>query len=376
MANQNDQKFDVELFDPERIKGEAKGEFDQAKAKADEEEREQLKKKLIFSFVGRVGTGKSSMINAVLGLDIASVSPITGWTTEIQLYPFPGQENVLIADTPGLEDVNQEVSKRAEDFVEKDADVVLYTLNATAGVGSGEKKAYEALCALGRPVLVVINKMDALDEHEHPVLISDIRTKLSIPHNEEVVFPVSAKTGQGVEYLTAVLSRLCAKVGKELLFAKVARHKDAAVDGMIWKYAGLAFGIGALPIPGSDIGPLTGLQIIMLIHIAKVYGIEANKDSVLPLLVDLLVGKWAKAIFIFIAKAVTDALAVETAGIATPAVIAVSAVAGGIAGATTYGLGKAGKLYYKSGMHTPVEDLKKAMEAGAKAYKTKAAKPS
>ena len=114
---------------------------------------EEIKKqKLIISLYGTVNSGKSSTINALTGQKLADVKAVAGYTKEIKLYEF--KENVYITDTPGLDDINEENSARAQEFVEEDTDIILFFFNAGVGAAKSTVDAYKKLQLLRKPIIV------------------------------------------------------------------------------------------------------------------------------------------------------------------------------------------------------------------------------
>src|SRR5690606_18411022 len=96
-----------------------------------------------------------------------------GWTKEVSLYEL--HKNIFIADTPGLFDINADVSKKASDFVANSADIVLYFINAGVGVTQHEKNAFNDIMTLGKPALIVLNKIDTLEKNEVTDVINQIK---------------------------------------------------------------------------------------------------------------------------------------------------------------------------------------------------------
>jgi len=215
-----------------------------------EEEDETGETSLVLSLMGNVNAGKSSLINTLLKTDLAKVRSIPGWTKDVSLYPFPGFPNVYVADTPGLEDIDADVASRAEQFVARNSDVVLFVLNAAVGLTRSEQDAVERIRSR-YPVAVALNKADLLSPEEQNDLLAYVRTNLD-PNGKIPVTATSTKTGAGIDDLTAVLLDLLAKRHKDVQFAMVVRHKDAAVDRWIVAAASVAAGIGAIPIPGAS----------------------------------------------------------------------------------------------------------------------------
>lgn len=351
---------DAAINDPLRRLGQAAEDvFESERERFDKSTRD---KKLIISVFGGVNAGKSMMVNALMGRKLADVKPIAGWTREVSLFKLPDNDAVFIADTPGMQDVNESVSRRAEEFVEKESDVVLYFINAAVGVTRHERDAHAKLRAAGFCTIVVVNKIDTLDVDERGVAISDIRQKLAI-ENSSGLFAASAKTGEGVGELRDAIAELLTKSGKDLLFARAVKDKDRIVDAWITRAAVAASAIGLIPIPGSDTLPLTALQVGLLLKIAHTYEVEVTKSDIVPFITEIAAGRLGKMIFTTVLKGLGWLLGPPGAGIAATA-------AATIAGTMTYGIGKAGQAFYRSGMKASIPDLAPVFEAATKSYLT------
>jgi len=116
-----------------------------------------------IAFLGRRNAGKSSLLNAMVGYDLAIVSDVAGTTTDpvqkaVEISPL-GPCNVI--DTAGIDDVGTLGQQRIEKTREviKDSDVGLII------IGDGqwtdfEEEIYQLLKEKGKPVIGVINKVD------------------------------------------------------------------------------------------------------------------------------------------------------------------------------------------------------------------------
>ena len=147
-----DEKTNVS-FD-EQIRKATEKVFNKEKEKLD---KKTIRKNLIISLYGDVSAGKSTTINALTGKKLAEVNAIAGWTKEIKLHPFA--ENVYIADTPGLNDINEENSKKSEEFVEKNADIVLFFFKVT-GTTRYEYEALRNIAKTKKPIIAILNYID------------------------------------------------------------------------------------------------------------------------------------------------------------------------------------------------------------------------
>lgn len=324
-------------------------EYDQAKyedafKKAYDEKHEEFEKlskeKLIISLLGSVNAGKSKTINALTGIKYAEVKSRPGWTKEISLYEL--KSGVFIADTPGLYDVNEAVSIKATEYIETSSDIILFFLNAAVVITKPEKNAFLEVMKLEKETLVVLNKIDTLDEDELQDAILHIEEELGV-----TPIAISAKFGTGVKKLNAEIVKILETKGKELLFLKVSRYKEENVKKWINGATVSAAGIGALPIPGSDIIALTALQIALAMKIAYIYGIKPSKNDIMKLVGSTVTGTVGKQIVRWAITAIKTAGWIPGAQLLGVVIIGIAAT---VASSLTYGFGWACNAYYKSGM--------------------------
>jgi GTP-binding protein Era len=131
--------------------------------------------------------------------------------------------------------------------------------------------------------------------------------------------------------------------GKDLLFLKVTKYKEASVRIWISGAAVAAAAIGAIPLPGADIIPLTALQVSLCLKIAYIYNCKVTKSDVMSLIGSTVTGLAGKSLFRNAIKLAGDLLG--PLGVVPSSIIAAT-----IAGSMTWGLGWAANAYYKSGM--------------------------
>lgn len=239
-----------------------------------------LEQDLLISLIGEVNAGKSSTVNRIIGEDIASTNPMPGETVSVDPYNMRGLENIKFMDTPGLNDPNDENPKKTLKFVQK-SDVVLFFLNAAGTVFSdSEKEKFTEIEKNNKDILIVLNKIDAAENI--PSLIQFVK---SHTNNKYKVIPISSKTGENLEELKREILVILEKKGKDLLFAKSMKEKSAAATRWIVG-AGVSAGIiGASPIPGSDVVPLTSLQVGLIIKLSKLYDKPLTKKAARDMIV-------------------------------------------------------------------------------------------
>ena len=148
---------------------------------------------------GRRNVGKSSLINALTGQDIALVSDTAGTTADpvyknIELLPFGP---VVLIDTAGLDDVGELGKLRVEASLKvmKKTDLALVVLEPSDCLHDSEKELLEKLKRQKVPFIVVVNKCET-------AAISQALNDEIVAFGTEPV-QVSTRTGQGIESLRA-----------------------------------------------------------------------------------------------------------------------------------------------------------------------------
>jgi GTPase len=161
---------------------------------------------------GRPNVGKSTLVNAIVGAKVAIVSDrpqttrraIRGIATE----PPAGWQMVLV-DLPGVQRPRDALTERMQHRVEReldDADAVLLVVDGHQGIGPGDRFIAKALLGAkhGTAVVCAVNKCDRL---RNPQTAAALVAAAELEAVDEV-FPVSARTGTGLEPLIARLASL------------------------------------------------------------------------------------------------------------------------------------------------------------------------
>jgi len=164
--------------------------------------------RLHIAIFGRRNVGKSSLLNALTGQEVAVVSPVAGTTTDpvyksMEVLPLGP---VVLIDTPGLDDEGDLGRLRIEKAQEvlRKTDLALLVVSPEGPWGKFEEELVAEFNKHGLPYLVVVNKSDRLGEEERTEQI------LSRIPGQAPVVKVSALTGEGMGDL---LHRLC-RLGK------------------------------------------------------------------------------------------------------------------------------------------------------------------
>lgn len=336
--------------------------------KAWDEINEQIEKNLVIAFLGTVSSGKTSGIKTLFGIDLGNISAIPGSTKEVKVVNI--SKNVHIVDAPGFGDISEKVAQKAKDICEK-IDIFVYILNAEGGYKIQEKEDYQNLVSYNKEVLVVLNKIDLKRPHEKSKFIEDQRNQMGVKAENFISaafnpFPQISVEPINVDVVQDWIQDTLERKGKDLLFAKVARQKDKICEKWIKLACISAVGIGAIPVPGADYGPLTALQAGLIAKIAHTYDCSLSKKDTKEFIVAMFVAQAGKQVFKLILTSLKG-VGWFPGGLLFG--VAASALAATIAAGTTYGLGKAAQAYYKSGMQKPITEIQNIFLDSYNGYK-------
>jgi GTP-binding protein Era len=156
--------------------------------------------------VGRPNTGKSTLVNALVGRKVAIVSDKPQTTRRDVRAVLNGDGyQVVFTDTPGFHKPRTLLGSRLNELVgeaTQGVDAVVMVVDARAGVGSGDAFVFERqLKGFDGPKLCAVNKLDLLRNHDE---VPQLAAAAELGAWDEVV-PVSAKTGRGVGVLLDLL---------------------------------------------------------------------------------------------------------------------------------------------------------------------------
>jgi small GTP-binding protein len=342
---------------------------------------------------GRVGTGKSSLLNALLGKNVFSTSTLHGETKSSQhsLWDSVKSEHVVLIDTPGIDELEGEDREALAHSVTRVSDIVL--LVCEGDLTSTEFEAVRELAEFKRPLLLVLNKSDRYSQRETESLISHLRARCEGLVSPENIIPASAdprpetviqiddrgreQSGQrsrspDISVLQRRLWNILATEGKELaalnaaLFTneldirvaekivaarksvaeKVIRRKSVA-EKVIRNYClakGMAVAVN--PIPVADLLAAAGTDITMVVHLGRIYGFTLSRREAGNLLLTISAQLLALMGAYWGVNMVSAGLKTISAGMTT----ALTAGAQGtLAWYATYVTGKAAQTWFAKG---------------------------
>ena len=338
---------------------------------AADEVRQALDKTLCVAFLGSASAGKDSAIRALFGLDFGQVDPIPGSTDEVRVAPVDIDQRVLVVNAPGFGDLREDVEAKARQVLDS-LDIAVYVVNCDGGATIDERRDLDAIRALGRPTLVCLNKIDLIRADRREAFIHATLVQLGITENDAVVtafdpLPALSDTPIGVDAVIGWIHEQLEHSGKSLLFAKSLRSKAAACEALIQAAAKKSAMAGAIPLPGVDATAVTALQVRLITDIATIHGRQMDKDLVLFILGEALAGT-SKGFVRWAVQAAKGAGWIPGGQIVA---IATSALGATVAGATTYGVGKAAVAFMQRGSLTGAE-LRDVFDKEATAFRERA----
>ena len=160
------------------------------------------------ALAGRPNAGKSTLLNQIVGVKVAIVSPRPQTTRRAIRGVATGDDWQLVAvDLPGVQRPRDPLTERMQrrmDTELRESDVALFVLNGDQEIGPGDRFIAEAIKASGLPAVTVLNKMDLLRRRAQVERLEGAAA-LDVPGE---IFPVSAKTGAGVGAVVEALVAL------------------------------------------------------------------------------------------------------------------------------------------------------------------------
>ena len=189
------------------------------------------------ALVGRPNTGKSTLLNALLGQKVAIVSD-KPQTTRISILGIKTTDKgqTVFVDNPGIHKPLHSLNKRMMNFVYSSletSDVVCLLVDATEKFGHGDEFVLETLRKVKTPVFLLINKVDVVRKDKVLPIID--RYKDLFPFRE--IIPISALTGINLDVLERLLAEILPEAPKlysdeeisdqseRFLFAEIVREK-------------------------------------------------------------------------------------------------------------------------------------------------------
>lgn len=270
---------------------------------------------------GTISSGKSSLLNALAGRNVFASNIVGGTTSERSEIPWPGNDAVVLVDTPGLAEVRGESRAQLASQAANTADLVLLVID-------GPLKAYEVelaevLVSMEKRLLVCLNKEDWYDKPDQASLLDQIAEQLPGLKREDVVAVRAATVERpqvrvladgreetvlvemppDVEPLATRMMEVISHDGRDLLLAnlllqsrglfdeakeKVRAQLDRRADEIISRHMWVAGGAAGInPFPLLDLAGGSAITLKMVLELARVYRQPLDADMASKMLEQL-----------------------------------------------------------------------------------------
>jgi uncharacterized protein (DUF697 family) len=198
---------------------------------------------------------------------------------------FPGRQVFHIVDSQGLEELlgYGRQTGSAEEFAK--TDLVLFLLDARFELTGATVQMYEKLERLGKPVLVVLNK---IDEAERPAEVIRNAKKLT----GGTVVPMSTKEPERIEDLFRAIVAAHPRALYPLAWS-YPEYRKPLCKGIVTQATFAGVVAGAIPVPLSPFFPLAAVHAPMIVKIGYAFGFNLDKRRATELIgvlaIDLLI---------------------------------------------------------------------------------------
>ena len=133
------------------------------------------------SLIGRPNTGKSTLINALVGYKIAITSN-KAQTTRNNIQGIYNDEDaqIVFVDTPGIHKPKDKLGQRLNDdayFSIDDVDIILFLIDVTMPFGKGDNFVLDRIKEANKPVFLILNKVDKINNEKLIELINKYKDK-------------------------------------------------------------------------------------------------------------------------------------------------------------------------------------------------------
>lgn len=155
----------------------------------------------MIAIAGRPNAGKSTLVNAIVGEKVAIVSDRPQTTRrEVRGVLTRGDAQLILVDLPGSQRPRDAMTERMQRGVIRaveDCDGAMFVINGEQRSAGGDRYLAELLARANVPVITAVNKIDLLDKGR---TVEALAAAAEFAPGE--IYPVSARTGEGVKELT------------------------------------------------------------------------------------------------------------------------------------------------------------------------------
>ncbi|MDX1943904.1 MAG: GTP-binding protein [Pirellulaceae bacterium] len=340
---------------------------------------------------GEISTGKSALINALVGRDVAAVDVRGGWTREVwhvawngagYCVPGFGESQVVLVDTPGINEVGgADRGEMAREAAQR-SDLILFVTDSD--LNETEHASLVQLATFHKPLVVVLNKIDLYSRDQRARLLEVLRRERlegllppehvvgtsADPREREYVIQQADGTERSewrpaqpdVAELKGVILELLDREGLSLIALNAALYaadktdrvaalrvslRNTRAQQVIWSYATLkVVAVGLNPLPVADVIGGAAIDAAMIVTLAAVYGLSMSTAHARDLAISIAKAAGLMTAGVAVGSALMSLLKGVTFGKST----LLTAVPQGLAaGFGSYIVGQAAQFYFEHG---------------------------
>ena len=356
---------------------------------------------------GMVGRGKSSLLNALVGREVFVTGPLHGVTRDAQTVNWSisqealgtlkatlssnGQSQIELIDTPGLDEVDGETRAALAAQIAQQADLILFVISGD--MTKIEQLALSQLRQVGKPIILVFNKVDQFPETDRITIYEKIRddrvrellspaeivmasaaplVRIAI-QNPDGTRGVKLQKGKSqVEELKLKILEILHHEGKALVALNTMLYADNVnkqlvqrkliireenANQLIWKAViTKALAIAFNPVTVVDILSAVIIDISLILGLSKLYGIPMTETGAIKLLQKIALSMGGIGASELLAnlglsglKTLLSISTTATAGMTIAPYLSIAITQAGVAGVSSYGIGQVTKTYLANG---------------------------